>query len=185
MLGGAVLGSERFIVIICLPVLRSSGPSSRRFNAWVSLKGLKRLRYVWLRKAHPRRSMANGWKVGPEIARVYCSRDCNRIPGGPGRNNSRKQGCVVAFEVKAESSGAQLQLTERGARDRFGAARCPITANLGDTRSTYPSGDDDTWPDQSTDRERAGITEALIRIAVGLESVADLKRDLAQALKRH
>jgi len=58
-----------------------------------------------------------------------------------------------------------------------------ITANLGDTRSTI------THPATTThgritqiDRNRAGITDALIRIAVGLESVEDLKRDLAQAL---
>jgi len=61
-----------------------------------------------------------------------------------------------------------------------------ITANLGDTRSTI------THPATTThgrlshaDRSRAGITDALIRIAVGLESVEDLKRDLAQALAAH
>jgi O-succinylhomoserine sulfhydrylase len=101
------------------------------------------------------------------------------------RQQQSQAGAVVAFEVKAESSDAQLQ-RERAWRVIDSVRTMSITANLGDTRSTI------THPATTThgriapaDRERAGINEALIRVAVGLESVADLKRDLAQALTRH
>ncbi len=98
------------------------------------------------------------------------------------RQQQSQAGAVVAFEVKAESSDPSVQ-RERAWRVIDSVRTMSITANLGDTRSTI------THPATTThgriaaaDRERAGINEALIRIAVGLESVADLKRDLAQAL---
>ena len=89
---------------------------------------------------------------------------------------------MLAFEVKAEAAAAQR---ERAWRVVDNVKLMSITANLGDTRTTI------THPASTTHgrltaeaRERAGIGEGLLRIAVGLESIADLQRDLAHALAR-
>jgi O-succinylhomoserine sulfhydrylase len=89
---------------------------------------------------------------------------------------------VISFELKGASPAAQR---ERAWRVVDNVKLMSITANLGDTRTTI------THPASTTHgrltaeaRERAGIREGLLRIAVGLESVADLQRDLAHALAR-
>jgi O-succinylhomoserine sulfhydrylase len=85
----------------------------------------------------------------------------------------------VAFELKA----ADAEARERAWRLIDGVRLMSITANLGDTRSTI------THPATTTHgrltpemRQRAGISESLVRIAVGLEDVEDLQRDLQRGL---
>ena len=129
--------------------------------------------------------LAEWLEARPEVARVYFPGLQSHPQAALARQQQSQAGAVVAFEVKAESSDAQLQ-RDRAWRVIDAVRTMSITANLGDTRSTITHPATTTHGRiTSTDRERAGITEALIRIAVGLESVADLKRDLAQALKRH
>ena len=185
VLGGAVLGSRAFIRDQLLPVLRSSGPSLSPFNAWVLLKGLETLAIRMRAQSTSAQELAEWLEARPEVARVYFP-GLQSHPQAPlAREQQSQAGAVVAFEVKAESSDAQLQ-RDRAWRVIDSVRTMSITANLGDTRSTITHPATTTHGRiTSTDRERAGITEALIRIAVGLESVADLKRDLAQALKPH
>ena len=185
VLGGAVLGSKAFIRDQLLPVLRSSGPSLSPFNAWVLLKGLETLAIRMRAQSASAQELAEWLEGLPEVARVYFPGLQSHPQAALARQQQSQAGAVVAFEVKAESSDAQLQ-RERAWRVIDSVRTMSITANLGDTRTTI------THPATTThgriapaDRERAGINEALIRVAVGLESVADLKRDLAQALTRH
>jgi O-succinylhomoserine sulfhydrylase len=185
VLGGAVLGSKAFIRDQLLPVLRSSGPSLSPFNAWVLLKGLETLAIRMRAQSASAQELAEWLEGLPEVARVYFPGLQSHPQAALARQQQSQAGAVVAFEVNAESSDAQLQ-RERAWRVIDSVRTMSITANLGDTRSTI------THPATTThgriapaDRERAGINEALIRVAVGLESVADLKRDLAQALTRH
>ena len=185
VLGGAVLGSRAFIREQLLPVLRSSGPSLSPFNAWVLLKGLETLAIRMRAQSTSAQELAEWLEGRPEVARVYFPGLESHPQAALARQQQLQAGAVVAFEVKAENSDAQLQ-RDRAWRVIDSVRTMSITANLGDTRSTITHPATTTHGRiTSTDRERAGITEALIRIAVGLESVADLKRDLAQALKRH
>jgi O-succinylhomoserine sulfhydrylase len=91
-------------------------------------------------------------------------------------------GAVVAFDV----CGASPEEQRARAWRLIDATRImSITANLGDTRTTITHPATTTHGRLSPEaRERAGITEGLVRIAVGLESVADLQADLAGALPR-
>ena len=183
VLGGAVLGSKAFIRDQLLPVLRSSGPSLSPFNAWVLLKGLETLAIRMRAQSDSAQQLAEWLEARPEVARVYFPGLQSHPQAALARQQQSQAGAVVAFEVKAESSDAQR---DRAWRVIDAVRTMSITANLGDTRSTITHPATTTHGRiTSTDRERAGITEALIRIAVGLESVADLKRDLAQALTRH
>jgi O-succinylhomoserine sulfhydrylase len=181
VLGGAVLGSKAFIRDQLLPVLRASGPSLSPFNAWVLLKGLETLAIRMRAQSDSAQDLAEWLERRPEVARVYFPGLESHPQAALARKQQSQAGAVVAFEVKAD---APLQ-RELAWRVIDSVRMMSITANLGDTRSTI------THPATTThgrlaqaDRERAGIGEALIRIAVGLESSADLKRDLAQAFAR-
>ena len=181
VLGGAVLGSKAFIRDQLLPVLRASGPSLSPFNAWVLLKGLETLAIRMRAQSDSAQDLAEWLERRPEVARVYFPGLESHPQVALARKQQSRAGAVVAFEVKAD---APLQ-RELAWRVIDSVRMMSITANLGDTRSTI------THPATTThgrlaqaDRERAGISEGLIRIAVGLESSADLKRDLAQAFAR-
>jgi O-succinylhomoserine sulfhydrylase len=174
VLGGAVLGSKAFIRDQVLPVLRASGPSLSPFNAWVLLKGLETLAIRMRAQSDSAQNLAEWLERRPEVARVYFPGLESHPQAALARQQQSQAGAVVAFEVEAD---APLQ-RELAWRVIDSVRMMSITANLGDTRSTI------THPATTThgrlaqaDRERAGIGEALIRIAVGLESVADLKRD--------
>ena len=183
VLGGAVLGTKAFIREQLLPVLRSSGPSLSPFNAWVLLKGLETLAIRMRAQSASALQLAEWLERHPDVARVYFPGLQSHPQAALARQQQSQAGAVVAFEVKTKSADPAAQ-RERAWRVIDSVRTMSITANLGDTRSTI------THPATTThgriapaDRVRAGINEALIRIAVGLESVDDLKRDLAEALK--
>jgi O-succinylhomoserine sulfhydrylase len=180
VLGGAVLGSRRLIREQVLPVLRTTGPSLSPFNAWVLLKGLETLAVRMRAQSAAALELARWLDRQRGIQRVF-------FPGLESHPQAelcaRQQslpGAVVSFEVVGDTPSA----ARAGAWRVIDRIRLmSITANLGDTRTTI------THPATTTHgritpeaRERAGIHEGLIRIAVGLESVVDLQRDLAHAL---
>ena len=179
VLGGAVLGFKPFVRDQLLPVLRASGPSLSPFNAWVLLKGLETLAIRMRAQSDSARELALWLEGRPEVARVYFPGLDSHPQAALAQQQQTQAGAVVSFEVKADTQSQR----RRAWRVIDSVRMMSITANLGDTRSTI------THPATTThgriaqaDRERAGINEGLIRIAVGLESVADLKRDLARAL---
>lgn len=182
VLGGAVLGRRSFIRETILPVLRTAGPCLSPFNAWVLLKGLETLSLRVRAQSEAATQLARWLAEQRDVARVFFP----GLPSHPQFELARKQqsgpGAVIAFEVRGASPATQR---ERAWRVVDHVRLMSITANLGDTRTTI------THPASTTHgrltaeaRARAGIGEGLLRIAVGLESVADLERDLAQALTR-
>ena len=178
VLGGAVLGSRAFIRDQLLPVLRASGPSLSPFNAWVLLKGLETLAIRMRAQSDSAQQLAEWLERRPEVARVHFPGLQSHPQAALARQQQTQPGAVVSFEVKSDPATARQRAW--GVIDSV--RMMSITANLGDTRSTI------THPATTThgrisqaDRERAGINEALVRIAVGLESVSDLQADLAQA----
>jgi O-succinylhomoserine sulfhydrylase len=181
VMGGAVLGSRSFIRDQVLPVLRASGPSLSPFNAWVMLKGLETLGIRMQAQSRAAQALAEWLEEHPAVARVYFPGLGSHPQAVLAKQQQSAPGAVVSFEVKAEPA----RLRERAWRVIDAVRLMSLTANLGDTRTTI------THPATTTHgrltpegRERAGITEGLIRIAIGLESVPDLQRDLEQALGR-
>jgi O-succinylhomoserine sulfhydrylase len=182
VLGGAVLGRRAFIRDALLPVLRTTGPTLSAFNAWVLLKGLETLPLRLRAQAQAATQLA-GWLVEqPDVARVHFPGLSSHPQFELAQRQQSGPGAVISFELKGASPAAQR---ERAWRVVDNVKLMSITANLGDTRTTI------THPASTTHgrltaeaRERAGIREGLLRIAVGLESVADLQRDLAHALAR-
>ncbi len=182
VLGGAVLGRRAFIRDELLPVLRTAGPSLSPFNAWVLLKGLETLPLRMRAQSQAATELAAWLAEQPAVKRVYFP----GLPSHPQFELAQRQqfgpGAVVSFELKGASPE---DLRRRAWRLIDGVRLMSITANLGDTRTTITHPATTTHGRLSAQaRERAGITEGLVRISVGLESVADLKRDLAQAFER-
>jgi O-succinylhomoserine sulfhydrylase len=175
VLGGAVLGAARLVNEQIFPFLRTAGPSLSPFNAWVILKGLETLELRMLAQSGSALELARWLEGHPAVARVYYPGLASHPHHELARRQQRAGGAVVSFEVKGGRAGAWRLID---------ATRLiSITANLGDVKSTI------THPGTTThgriapeERAAAGITEGLVRIAVGLEAIDDLKADLARGL---
>ena len=170
--GGAIVGDKELVGKQVFGFMRTAGPCLSPFNAWVFLKGLETL--ALRMKAHSASALALAeWLTKqPAVARVFYT----GLPSHPqhalANRQQRGHGGVVSFEVKGGREAAWKLIDS--------TKMLSITANLGDTRSTI------THPATTTHgritpeaRAQAGITEGLVRIAVGLEDLADIQRDLA------
>jgi len=180
VLGGALVGRGDFIRETLLPVLRTTGPCLSPFNAWVLLKGLETLSLRVKAQSASALGLARWLQSHPAIARVLYT----GLESHPQHALAKRQqsgfGAVVAFELKSNASEAR----QRAWRVIDQARLMSITANLGDTRSTITHPATTTHGRLTPDmRQRAGISEALVRIAVGLEDPEDLQRDLQRALE--
>ncbi len=174
VLGGAVVGRKELTEEV-FKFLRTAGPSISPFNAWVILKGLETLHIRMEAQSAAALELAQWLEAQPQVARVY-------YPGLP----SHPQHALAMHQQK--SGGAILSFDVRGGREQawrvVDATRLiSITANLGDTKSTITHPASTTHGRISAEaRATSGIRESLLRVAVGLESVADLKIDLARGL---
>jgi O-succinylhomoserine sulfhydrylase len=180
VLGGALVGRADFIRETLLPALRTTGPSLSPFNAWVLLKGLETLPLRINAQSASALQLARWLQSHPAVARVLYTGLESHPQHALAQRQQHGFGAVVAFELKATQSEAR----PRAWRLIDAVRLLSITANLGDTRSTI------THPASTTHgrlapevRQRAGISESLVRIAVGLEDVEDLQHDLERGLQ--
>lgn len=175
VLGGAVLGSKKHMESV-YGFLRTAGPTMSPFNAWVFLKGMETLKIRMDAHSANALELARWLEKQPNVARVLYP----GLPSHPQHKLAMKQqktgGGIVSFEVKGGKTAAWRVIDN--------TRLLSITANLGDTKTTI------THPASTTHaritpeaRAAAGITDGLIRIAVGLEAVVDLQNDLARGLK--
>jgi O-succinylhomoserine sulfhydrylase len=175
VLGGAVLGPRDLIMEGVFGFLRTAGPTLSAFNAWVINKGLETLKIRMEAQSAAALELARWLETQPRIERVY-------YPGLP----SHPQHALALRQQK--SGGAIVSFDVRGGRDAAwrvvdSTKLLSITANLGDTKTTITHPATTTHGRISAEaRAAAGIGEGLLRVAVGLESVEDLKRDLARGL---
>ncbi|XQE68614.1 O-succinylhomoserine sulfhydrylase [Pseudomonas sp. P3C3] len=173
-LGGVVAGRKAEMEAV-VGFLRTAGPTLSPFNAWMFLKGLETLRVRMQAHSASALALAQWLETQPGIDKVYYA----GLPSHPQHELAKRQqsafGAVVSFEVKGGKEAAW----------RFIDATkvISITTNLGDTKTTiaHPA---TTSHGRLSPQERAnaGIRDNLIRVAVGLEDVADLKADLARGL---
>jgi len=175
VLGGAVLGKKEIVMEGIFPFLRTAGPTLSAFNAWVLLKGMETLGIRMQAQSGSALELARWLERQPAVERVY-------YPGLPSHpqhalamRQQRLGGAIVSFEVKGGREPAWRVVDA--------TRMISITANLGDTKSTITHPATTTHGRISAEaRARAGITEGLLRVAVGLESLADIQADLARGL---
>lgn len=174
-LGGAVLGRKDVLEPV-YGFLRTAGPTMSAFNAWVFLKGLETLAVRM--EAHCRNALALAqWlEQQPMVERVYYPGLASHPQHALAMKQQKYGGAIVSFDVKGgkEAAWALIDSTRM----------ISITANLGDAKSTI------THPATTTHsrvtpeaRAEAGIKDGLVRIAVGLEHIDDLKADLSLLAK--
>ena len=180
VLGGAVVGKRDYIMGKVFPFVRTAGPTLSAFNAWVMLKGMETLAIRMERHSQSALAVAEFLEAHPAVAKVYHP----ALKSHPQYDIAMRQqsggGAIVSFELK----GATPEQQRANAWRVIDSTKvCSITGNLGDTRTTI------THPYTTTHgrvapeaKAAAGITEGLIRLSVGLESVADLKADLLRGL---
>lgn len=175
-LGGAVVTNDAALADEVYSVLRTAGPCMSPFNAWIILKGLETLQLRM--QAHCARALALAqWlETQPQVSRVYYP----GLQSHPHHDIAAQQqsgfGGILSFEVAGgrEAAWAVIDATRL----------ISVTANFGDVKSTI------THPATTThgrltpeQRTQAGISEGLLRLAVGLEALEDLKQDLRRGLQ--
>jgi O-succinylhomoserine sulfhydrylase len=174
--GGAVVGSEAVVGQDVYGFLRTCGPTMSAFNAWVFLKGLETLSIRMRAHCAAAQTLAEWLQQQPAIERVYYP----GLESHPQYDLAQAQqsgaGGIVSFDVRGGQAAAWKVID---------ATRvCSITANLGDTRTTITHPATTTHgrltPEQRAD---AGIADGLIRVAVGLEAIDDIRADLARGLQ--
>ena len=173
--GGAVVGDSERVGKEVYGFLRTAGPTMSPFNAWVFLKGLETLSLRMQAHCHSALALAQWLEQQPGVARV----NHPGLPSHPQHELAGRQqanyGGIVSFEL---DGGQQAGWALIDALRIFS-----ITANLGDAKSTVTHPATTTHGRLSPEqRQTAGISDGLIRLAVGLESVADLQADLATGL---
>ena len=176
VMAGALCGSKALIDDVFGPVMRSAGMTLAPFNAWVVLKGLETLGIRMKAQSEQTMALAEWLEVQPQVARVF-------YPGLKSHpqhalamaQQSGMGGAVLSFEVKAQSP-------EQGRENAFKVMNAMRTVslctNLGDVKTlvAHPAS---TSHGRLTEAQRqvAGIQQSLIRVAVGLEHLDDLKVD--------
>ncbi len=170
VLGGAVCGAKKLTEEV-LKFLRTAGPTLSAFNAWVLLKGLETLKIRLEAESAGALQLARWLEAHPKVARVYYPGLESHPQYELAKRQQKSGGAIVAFEVEGGRENAWKVIDS--------CRLFSITANLGDTKSTL------THPASTThgritpeQRATAGITDGLLRIAVGLEAVVDLQNDL-------
>ena len=174
-LGGAVLGSKTLMEPV-YAFLRTAGVTMSAFNAWVFLKGLETLHIRM--EAHARKALelATWLEAQPQVARVYYPGLASHPQYALAKKQQSSGAAIVTFEVKPK---AGQTLTEAAWALIDATELISITANLGDAKSTITHPATTTHSRISPEaRLEAGIKDNLVRIAVGLEHVEDLKADL-------
>jgi len=175
VIAGAVAGPKALVGDPMTVFLRTAGPTLSPFNAWVVLKGLETLELRMLAQSAAALELARWLETRKEVNRVF-------YPGLPShpqyelaKRQQRAAGAVLSFEVNGGRAAAWRVIDS--------TRLVSLTANLGDVKTTIIHPASTTHGRISPEaRAAAGISEGLIRVAVGLEAVSDLKDDLQRGL---
>jgi O-succinylhomoserine sulfhydrylase len=183
VIAGALCASEALVTEKFMPVMRSAGMSLSPFNAWVVLKGLETLSIRMKAQGERALALARWLETQPAIERVYYP----GLPSHPQHELAMAQqsgggGAVVTFVVGNKEGSAAAARTN--AFHVVDATRIlSITANLGDTKTTITHPASTSHGRLSEEqRQVAGIVQGMIRVAVGLDDVADIQADLLRGL---
>ena len=175
VMGGAVLGSQKWVDEVLTPFVRNTGPTLSPFNAWALLKGLETLALRVDAGCRNAAAVADFLAEQPGIARVWYPSRRDHPQQALAMAQMSSGGTLVTFEVKGGKDAAFKLMN--------GFRLISISNNLGDSKSLA------THPATTThmrigaeERARLGITDGVIRLSVGLEDMQDIQEDLARAL---
>jgi O-succinylhomoserine sulfhydrylase len=174
-IGGAVVGDAERVGKDVYGFLRTCGPTMSPFNAWVFLKGLETLSLRMRAHSANALALATWLESHPAITRVYFPGLASHPQHALAATQQRDFGGILSFEVRGGQEAAWRVIDA--------TRMVSITANLGDVKTTITHPATTTHgrltPEQRSD---VGISDGLIRVAVGLEDIADIRADLARGL---
>ncbi len=173
-MGGVALGRKELMDEV-LAFIRSAGPTMSPFNAWVFLKGLETLRLRMEAHSSSALTLARWLVEQPTVEKVFYAGLEEHVGHALAQQQQRAFGGVLSFRVRGGREEAWRVIDS--------TRILSLTANLGDAKTTIVHPATTTHGRLTeTDRAAAGITENLIRVAVGLEAIEDIKGDLQQGL---
>lgn len=174
-MGGAVCGTREIVGDSVYGFLRTAGPTMSAFNAWVFLKGLETLQLRMQAHSANALILARWLEQQAVVERVYYPGLESHAQHQLARQQQSGFGGIVSFELKGGREAA-WKLVDA-------TRMISISANLGDTKTTI------THPATTTharltpeQRAAAGISDGLVRVAVGLEAIEDIKSDLVRGM---
>jgi O-succinylhomoserine sulfhydrylase len=181
VMAGALCGPKKLIVDVFGPVVRTAGMTLAPFNAWVVLKGLETLNIRMQAQSANALAVAEWLEQQPQVARVYYP----GLASHPQHDLAMRQqsglgGAVLSFDLR----GDDVQVARKNAFHVIDSTQVvSIATNLGDTK-TIISHPGTTSHGRLTEEQRqaAGISQGLIRLAVGLDHIDDIKADLSRGL---
>ena len=176
VLGGAILSSKKFKENVLKSFLRHTGPAMSPFNAWVLLKGLETIKLRVEAQSHAALEIAQFLNKHSKVEEVFYPFLKNSSQYQLAKKQQTMGGTILSFKIKGKKKEAFRFINKLKIFD--------ISNNLGDTKSIV------THPTTTThrillekERLELGITENLIRLSIGLETVSDLRKDIETALK--
>lgn len=173
-LGGIAAGKKEAIAAIRDKALSTLGGVISPFNAWLILRGIQTLPLRMKRHCENADALAGFLQQHPRVMRV----NYPGLPSFPQAELAAKQmngaGGVLSFELENAAAA-------RGFLDKL--ELCTISGSLGDSKTLiiHPASMSHRGFSQEM-REKAGVTDGLVRVAVGLEDHADIIADIKQAL---
>jgi len=179
-MGGAVVGSEELVGKDVYSFLRTAGPSMSPFNAWIFLKGLETMKLRMDAHTVNATALAEWLEQQSMVTEVHYPGLKSHPQYELARSQQSGAGGILSFELDdSKMSGKDAAWKLINATEMLS-----ITANLGDTKTTI------THPATTThgrlspeERAQAGISDGLIRVAVGLEDIEDIKQDLSRGIE--
>jgi O-succinylhomoserine sulfhydrylase len=183
VVAGAICCSQKYVNDVFWPINRTAGMVLSPFNAWVVTKGMETLAIRMRAQCDSALTLAQWLQAQPNVAHVYYP----GLASHPQHDLAMRQqsglgGAVVSFDVRAADA-------KQGRRRAFhvidSTLVCSVTTNLGDTKTTiaHPATTSHGRLSEAQ-RQAAGIGQGLIRIAVGLEYLDDIKADLTRGLQQ-
>jgi O-succinylhomoserine sulfhydrylase len=174
VLGGITVGRADLIKDIYL-FSRLTGPTLSPFNAWVLSKSLETLAVRLEKHCENALKVAEFLENHPQVNKVKYP----FLKSHPQHEIAKKQmklgGNIVAFEIKGGIEAGRAFLDK--------IKLCSLSPNLGDTRTIVTHPASTTHSKLSVEERLAvSITDGLVRVSVGLETVTDVIADLEQAL---
>lgn len=177
VLGGAVLGSRKWVNEVLQPFIRNTGPALSPFNAWLLLKGIETMALRVDAAGRSAAAVADFLAGQSGVTRVWYPTRADHPQAALARKQMSGGGTVVTFEVAGGKDGAFKVMN--------GFQLIAVSNNLGDSKSlaTHPATTTHMRIGEA-ERARLGITDGVIRVSIGLEDIEDIKDDLRRALNR-
>ena len=181
VMAGAICGPSKLIVDVFGPIVRTAGMTLAPFNAWVVLKGLETLGIRMRAQCENALAVARWLETQPSVSRVYYPGLTSHAQHDLAmRQQSGQGGAVVSFDLRGDDAD---QARANAFHVMNSTQVVSIATNLGDTKTiiTHP-GTTSHGRLTEAQRQAAGISQGLIRLAVGLDHIEDIKADLLRGL---